>query len=107
MEHHLSTRLQEFRVIICQRCEYAIHSIEVYSHLKGHYHRLSHQTAGQVSQAVQQWEVARNPDLEVNVPKTAQRPIPGLKQPLPGWLCNCEPARCQYICQNIKSLKEH
>lgn len=108
MENQVFTRLREYQVVVCKRCEHAVRPAEILSHLKGPRHRIAYRTAIQIAHAVRQWDgVAANPDEEVTVPTRAQRPITGLKEPQSGWLCVRDPAQCRYISTSIKTMKNH
>lgn len=98
---HVNT---EFRVLICQKCQYGVRPGHIESHLRGTAHRIPVTWAWYIKNIVQQWDHIDN-EPEVDIwPRQIDQPIPELPIYNDGILCRQYQV---YICRQTRTIKGH
>ena len=94
----------EFRVLICQKCQYAVYRAQVKVHLTSSIHRIPSIWAQYIYTTIQQWDhIDNQPEVE-HWPRQVDKPIPELPIHKDGILC----LQCEiYICRQIGIIKMH
>jgi hypothetical protein len=107
LEHQFFTKITQFPVVICQKCQYAISPAQIQRHLSGRRHRLRRADACQVQEAILQWDaIEEDPDL-IDVPYQLDEPIRPLLLYQDGLLCRRDQLRCHFVARTWLSMKQH
>ena len=99
--------LVEHQLIVCKSCRHAIWSDQIQRHYQGFNHKWKKSAAIALTTAIQSWIGMIQYSIELTVPKQIEKPISSLPLHKDGLLCQINPARCQYVCRNVKWMKTH
>ncbi|KAJ6126282.1 hypothetical protein N7471_010775 [Penicillium samsonianum] len=102
--HQLFCVNAQFRVLICQKCQYAVRQDHVKTHLSSTMHRIPSPHAEYIQNIVQQWDgIDEEPEVS-RWPHQIEEPIPELPVYEDGILCR----KCEvYTCRQIRTMKAH
>lgn len=106
MEHQFFQPIPSLQIIICRYCKYGVYPKEVTTHLRVK-HAMKPQECIQVAEAVQHWDHIIQEPQDVQIPRTLQNPLPGIKLHTDGMQCRQDPEHCQYITTHIKTMRKH
>ena len=101
--HHLS----EWQVIVCKECRHAVWPDQAKGHLQGKQHRVPAKQASAIAEEIQRWPGVVRYSSEFEAPARVHQPIPELPLHTDGTMCQLDPARCSYVCRDIKTMKKH
>ncbi|KAF1818787.1 uncharacterized protein K489DRAFT_413254 [Dissoconium aciculare CBS 342.82] len=98
----------EYRVLICQRCRYAVWPSHLLRHLRCNVHQL---LAGEARRLTQDL-LTRWPDLcgspgEFTFPDAVVERIPELPYYKDGLGCRLDAGACRYVARNLESMRKH
>jgi uncharacterized C2H2 Zn-finger protein len=102
----LFSRLQEYGLIVCKSCKYAIWPPEVDSHLSDPHHRIEKKQRQCIQLEVQSWQGLVTSEDELKLPEQLDEAIPELAL-YQGFLCRVEPDVCQEVFQSKEMLRKH
>lgn len=102
--HKLFCVNAEFRVLICQKCQCAVHRGQIKAHLSSTVHRIPSSWAQYIDRVIQQWDhIDDQPEVD-SWPRQIDEPIPELPIYQDGILCR----QCEvYTCRQISTMKMH
>lgn len=103
----LFEHLEQWRVIVCRQCRYAVWPSEVATHLTSKQHGHNRKVARSVAEEVEGWPGTIAYPGMFELPSFVTTPIPQIPLFDDGLQCQIDPVRCQYITRGIKALKEH
>jgi Orsellinic acid/F9775 biosynthesis cluster protein D len=107
VEDEFFEHLAEYQLAICKECRHAVWPDQIEGHLQGKNHKVERKKAISIADRVREWPGLIMHPSEMQVPGHVDRPISQLPLYQDGLLCQLDPARCHYICQGLKSIKEH
>lgn len=98
--------LEDYRLIVCKECKYAVWPAEVEGHLGGLHHRVEKEDRQRIGNEIRQWRGLIDTELQLRVLREAVAPIPELSLH-DGLKCIINAQTCSWICRDAKSLKKH
>ena len=100
----------EYRIIVCTICQFAVVPSQIDQHLKKHHSRLTHQQRRNVAQKVQSLPQLALVEADVIYPRPNQPPINTLPVFFDGLKCtgkHQDGSACQYMCRTITGIQRH
>jgi superfamily II DNA helicase RecQ len=100
----------EYRIIVCTICQFAVVPSQIEHHLKKHHSRLTHQQRRIVAQKVQSLPQLALVESDVIYPRSDDPPINTLPVFFDGLKCTGklqDGSACQYICRTITGIQKH
>ena len=99
--------INEWQVVVCKTCQYAVWPTQVEGHLRNKQHRMSRKQATTISEEVQQWPGIVPFPGEFEVPGFVDAAVDGITVWDDGWKCEWDGGKCIYVCRRIDSMKHH
>jgi len=100
----------EYRIIVCTICQFAVVPSETEHHLRKHYSRLTHQQRRIVAQKVQSLPQLTLVESDMIYPRPDQPPINTLPIFFDGLKCTGKHEdgnACRYMCRTITGIQKH
>lgn len=100
----------EYRIIVCTICQFAVVPSQIDQHLKKHHSRLTHQQRRNVAQEVQSLPQLALVESDVIYPRPDHPPINTLPVFFDGLKCTGklqDGNTCQYMCRTITGIQKH
>lgn len=99
------SHFQQYQVIVCQQCTYAVVPSQIRRHLRDHHRLINAVRYSEIIQAFQQKEGVAHSKENIKYPETREGPVLGLPVYQNGF--QCKYSECRYICQGLKNIRRH
>lgn len=100
----------QFRILVCTTCQFAVMPTQIEQHLRQHYKRIAREERRQLIAQIQQSTIIAQIKSEVVYPGCNSAPINGLPVFFDGFRClatSAQDENCSYVCRSLYGIKEH
>ena len=93
--------LPEYRIIVCQKCAFAVVPVQIPRHLGDHHHRIAEETRHSIIEICRNLNDVAQCVEDVRYPRSGEAPIAGFPVYSNGMRCTAEEGgvQCAYICR--------